>query len=95
MRIRCRHTGMDADLMSLSAARMCDQRDCQGGCGGWDAERHAVESRRAEWPAGARMAGWAVSTFGAHGGFAVAATAAGVMAMLAATGLRPGPGRAR
>jgi hypothetical protein len=35
-----------------------------------------------------RPAGWAVDTFGAHGGFAVAATATGVMAVLAVTGLR-------
>jgi hypothetical protein len=41
------------------------------------------------------MVGWAVSTFGAHGGFAVAAIAAGVMAVLAGPGLRTGPGRAR
>jgi hypothetical protein len=36
----------------------------------------------------AAMAGWAVDTFGAHGGFAVAATASGVMAVLAVAGLR-------
>jgi hypothetical protein len=35
---------------------------------------------------GAAAAGWAVSTFGAHGGFAVAAMAAGVMAVLAMAG---------
>lgn len=34
----------------------------------------------------AAVAGWAVETFGAHGGFAVAAIAAGVMALLAAAG---------
>ena len=33
-------------------------------------------------------AGWAVGTFGAHGGFAVAAVATGVMALVAVTGLR-------
>jgi MFS transporter len=43
----------------------------------------------------AAAAGWAVNTFGAHGGFAVAAAAAGVIAMLAVASLRPGPGRAR
>jgi hypothetical protein len=36
----------------------------------------------------AAAAGWAVDTFGAHGGFAVAAVATGVMAMLAVAGLR-------
>jgi hypothetical protein len=38
--------------------------------------------------AGAAAAGWAVNTAGAHGGVAVAAVAAGAMAMLAVTGLR-------
>ena len=37
----------------------------------------------------AAVAGWAVDAFGAHGGFAVAAMAAGVMAVLAVTGLEP------
>ena len=36
----------------------------------------------------AAATGWAVTTFGAHGGFAVAATATGVAAMLAVTGLQ-------
>ncbi len=36
----------------------------------------------------AAATGWAVSTFGAHGGFAVAATATGVAAMLAVAGLQ-------
>jgi hypothetical protein len=36
----------------------------------------------------AAAAGWAVDTFGAHGGFAVAATATGIMAVLAVAGLR-------
>ena len=36
----------------------------------------------------AAATGWAVATFGAHGGFAVAATATGVAAMLAVTGLQ-------
>jgi sugar phosphate permease len=36
----------------------------------------------------ATAAGWAVDTFGAHGGFAVAAMAAGAMAVLAVAGLR-------
>jgi hypothetical protein len=36
----------------------------------------------------AAAAGWAVGTFGAHGGFTVAAMAAGVMAALAVAGLR-------
>jgi len=45
--------------------------------------------------AAAAAAGWAVNTFGAHGGLAVATVAAGLMAMLAVAGLRPGPGRAR
>ena len=36
----------------------------------------------------AAVAGWAVGTFGAHGGFAVASIATGVMALLAVTGLR-------
>ena len=36
----------------------------------------------------AAVAGWAVDTGGAHGGFAVAAVAAGVMAVLAVAGLR-------
>jgi hypothetical protein len=35
----------------------------------------------------AAVAGWAVDTFGAHGGFAVAATATGLMAVLAVAGL--------
>ncbi len=35
--------------------------------------------------------GWAVDAFGAHGGFAVAAMATGVMAVLAVTGLRALP----
>jgi hypothetical protein len=34
------------------------------------------------------VAGWAVDTSGAHGGFAVAAVAAGGMTLLAVTGLR-------
>jgi hypothetical protein len=34
------------------------------------------------------VAGWAVGTFGAHGGFAVAAVATGVMALVAVAGLR-------
>jgi MFS family permease len=38
--------------------------------------------------ASAAVAGWAVDTSGAHGGFAVAAVAAGGMALLAVTGLR-------
>ena len=38
--------------------------------------------------ASAAVAGWAVDTSGAHGGFAVAAVAAGVMTLLAAGGLR-------
>ncbi len=38
--------------------------------------------------ASAAAAGWAVDTFGARGGFAVAAAAGGVMALLAVTGLR-------
>ena len=38
--------------------------------------------------ASAAVAGWAVDTSGAHGGFAVAAAAAGVMTLLAVTGLR-------
>jgi Major Facilitator Superfamily len=44
----------------------------------------------------AAAAGWAVDTFGAHGGFAVAAMATGVMVVLAVAGLRalPVPGRA-
>ena len=37
----------------------------------------------------AAAAGWAVDTFGAHGGFAVAATASWVIAALAVAGLRP------
>ena len=37
---------------------------------------------------GAAAAGWAVDNFGAHGGFAVAAMATGVMAVLAVAGLR-------
>jgi hypothetical protein len=37
----------------------------------------------------AAVAGWAVDAFGAHGGFAVAAMATGVMAVLAVTGLEP------
>jgi Major Facilitator Superfamily len=41
------------------------------------------------------VAGWAVGTFGAHGGFAVAATAAGAMAVLTVTGLRALPGNPR
>ena len=36
----------------------------------------------------AAAAGWAVTTFGAHGGFAVAATSTGLMAVLAVAGLR-------
>jgi hypothetical protein len=36
----------------------------------------------------AAATGWAVTTFGAHGGFAVAATATGVAAMLAVAGLQ-------
>ena len=36
----------------------------------------------------AAAAGWAVDTFGAHGGFAVAALATGLMAVLAVAGLR-------
>jgi hypothetical protein len=36
----------------------------------------------------AAAAGWAVDNFGAHSGFAMAATAAGVMALLAVAGLR-------
>jgi Major Facilitator Superfamily len=36
----------------------------------------------------AAATGWAVSTFGAHGGFAVAATATGVAALLAVAGLQ-------
>jgi hypothetical protein len=36
----------------------------------------------------AAVAGWAVGTVGAHGGFTVAATATGVMAVLAVAGLR-------
>jgi Major Facilitator Superfamily len=36
----------------------------------------------------AAATGWAVSTFGAHGGFAVAATATGVVALLAVAGLQ-------
>jgi MFS family permease len=36
----------------------------------------------------AAVAGWAVDIFGAHGGFAVAAVATGVMALLAVAGLR-------
>ena len=36
----------------------------------------------------AAVAGWAVDSFGAHGGFALAAVAAGVMAVLAAGGVR-------
>ena len=47
---------------------------------------------------GAAAAGWAVATFGARGGFVVAAVAAGVMAVLAVAGLRvprqPGRGGA-
>ena len=35
----------------------------------------------------AAAAGWAVDTFGAHGGFATAAMAAGIMAVLAVAGL--------
>jgi hypothetical protein len=38
--------------------------------------------------AAAAAAGWAVDTFGAHGGFAVAAMATGVMAVLAVASLR-------
>jgi hypothetical protein len=38
--------------------------------------------------AAAAAAGWAVGTFGAHGGFAVAALATSVLTMLAVTGLR-------
>ena len=37
----------------------------------------------------AAVAGWAVDAFGAHAGFAVAAMATGVMAVLAVTGLEP------
>jgi hypothetical protein len=37
---------------------------------------------------GSAAAGWAVSTFGAHGGFAVAALAAGATAVMAIAGLR-------
>jgi dipeptide/tripeptide permease len=36
----------------------------------------------------AAATGWAVTTFGAHGGFAVAATATSVAAILAAAGLQ-------
>jgi hypothetical protein len=36
----------------------------------------------------AAATGWAVSTYGAHGGFAVAATATAVAAMLAVAGLQ-------
>ena len=36
----------------------------------------------------AAVAGWAVDSFGAHGGFALAATAAGMMALLAVAALR-------
>ena len=68
---------------------MCDQRDCQGECGGGDAEGHAVAKQARG------TTGWAVSTFGTDGGFAVAVIAAGVMAGLAGPGLRTGPGRAR
>ncbi len=42
----------------------------------------------------AAVAGWAVDAGGAHGGFAVAAVAAGVMAVLAVTGLRVSRGPA-
>jgi len=41
--------------------------------------------------AAAAVTGWTVEAFGAHGGFAVAATAAGVMAVLAMAGLRALP----
>jgi MFS family permease len=41
----------------------------------------------------AAAAGWAVGTFGTHGGFAVAATATGLMAVLAVAGLRVGANR--
>ena len=41
----------------------------------------------------AAIAGWAVDSFGAHGGFAVAALASGVMTLLAVTGLRALPAR--
>jgi sugar phosphate permease len=48
-----------------------------------------LNSASAAGSAGAAAAtGWAVDTFGAHGGFAVAAVANGVMAMLTVTGLR-------
>ena len=42
-----------------------------------------LNSASAAGSAGAAAAGWAVDTFGAHGGFAVAAMATGVMAVLA------------
>jgi Major Facilitator Superfamily len=48
-----------------------------------------LNSASAAGAAGAAAAtGWAVTTFGAHGGFAVAATATGVAAMLAMAGLQ-------
>jgi hypothetical protein len=48
-----------------------------------------LNSATAAGSAGAVAAGgWAVDTFGAHGGFAMAAIAAGVMAVLAVAGLR-------
>jgi hypothetical protein len=48
-----------------------------------------LNSASAAGSAGAAAAtGWAVTTFGAHGGFAVAATATGVAAMLAVAGLQ-------
>jgi hypothetical protein len=56
-----------------------------------------LNSASAAGSAGAAAAsGWAVDTFGAHGGFAVAAVATGVMAVLAMAGLRAlsVPGRA-
>ena len=39
----------------------------------------------------AALCGWAVDAFGSRGGFAVATTAAAVMAVLAAAGLRRAP----
>jgi hypothetical protein len=51
-----------------------------------------LNSASAAGSAGAvAVAGWAVDTFGAHGGFAVAAMATGVMAVLAVAGLRALP----
>ena len=48
-----------------------------------------LNSASAAGSAGAAAAtGWAVTTFGAHGGFAVAATATGVAAILAVAGLQ-------